>query len=74
MIAMMVVVFVIDLLVSVVEGFGALPTVSRRVFRENRVMVTRTRCNFSDTNDKRFGYNTSQSARLFTLIPRSWSS
>jgi hypothetical protein len=60
---MRVVVF-IDLLVSVVEWSSA-----RRKFRERRVMVTRTRCNFFGANDDRFGYNTSQSNRRFGIAP-----
>src|SRR6266545_4212846 len=54
------VVVLIDLLVSIVDWLGGTPT-----FRERRVMVTRTRCNLSDTNDNQFGYNTRQSRDRF---------
>jgi hypothetical protein len=62
--ALMRLVVFIDLLVSVVECVGATPT-----FRECGVMVTRTTCNFFDTNDNQFGYNTRQSAQLSSYSP-----
>jgi hypothetical protein len=57
--ALMRLVLFIDLLEWVLECGAMLnfaPT-----FRECRVMVTRTRCNFFGADDDRFGYNTSQS-------------
>jgi hypothetical protein len=59
------VVVLIDLLVSIVDWLGAMP-----IFREREVMVTRTRCNFFDTNDYQFGYNTRQSRDPFGPLAR----
>src|SRR6266540_2832640 len=59
------VVVLIDLLVSIVDWLGVMPT-----FRERGLMVTRTRCNFFDTTDNQFGYNTRQSRDTFGPLVR----